>query len=87
MKNGGAAFPVPDNVGWDKYSETAVAGMTMRQYYKAAALTGLCMGASGLIGREPSAYAKGPHNAGIVERASVLADSMIEEDEKHETGK
>ena len=79
--DGGPAFPYFPT----EYSHRNAEGMTMRQYYKAAALTGLCMGASGLIGREPSAYPKGPHNAGIVERASVLADSMIAEDGEHDS--
>ena len=31
--NNPPAFPVSDNVAWDKWNNTAVAGMTMRDYF------------------------------------------------------
>lgn len=53
-----------------------------RDEFARAALMGMCVGVVGLIGgKEPiSAYAKGPCNAALVDRAFVLADSMLRGD-------
>lgn len=39
--DGGPAFPVPDNVAWDESEPTAIAGMSLRDYFAAKAMQGL----------------------------------------------
>lgn len=68
-KEGGPAFPV--NEGRSILSS----GMTMRQYYKAAALTGFMGGISNLDSDQPS----WDDLAGI---AGGIADAMLAEDEE-----
>lgn len=60
------AFPVP--AGRDATGDAG--GMTMRQYYKAAALTGILM--EGVRS-----------NKTAIGEAAELADAMLAEDEKH----
>ena len=36
------AYPVPDNVAWDKSKDGIVGGLTIREYFVAAAMQGLC---------------------------------------------
>lgn len=40
-RDGGPAFPVPDNVAWDESTGDAVAGMSLRDYFAGQALAGL----------------------------------------------
>ena len=76
MKDGGPAFPsIRDFVNEDTYRTLADGGLTVRQYYKAAALTGMCAGDS-----------ENKLNEEIIVRwASNLADAMLKEDEEHGT--
>ena len=70
------AFPIPITAlpsGGVCSSYSDERGMTMRQYYKAAALTGL--------------IAAGPHDlkvSEVVRYAACSADIMIKEDEEYE---
>ena len=67
VKDGGPAYPLYPEIPEVKPNHP---GMTMRQYYKAAALTGL-------IG-----WAKDQRDAATVAHAAgVFADAMIAEDE------
>ena len=80
-KDGGVAFPV---TYWAKDStgELGVAqfteGMTMRQFYKAAAILGLMNGVK-IDGNDAIAY--GP--VWYAETAGAVADALIAEDEAH----
>lgn len=74
--NGGAAFPEPPA----NYSESqgaiyGQAGMTMRQYYKAAALQGILAGWD-----SPNGCSFDPQ--AVTSRAVAVADAMIAEDEE-----
>ncbi|MGI9292391.1 MAG: hypothetical protein ACR2PS_00285 [Pseudomonadales bacterium] len=61
-------------------------GMTMRQYYKAAALSGINIGRfSSEIGRRSKGKATEKDVAkGVAFTAALIADAMIAEDEEHE---
>jgi hypothetical protein len=70
--NGGPAFPLSPEVGKAHFDDPfAYHGMTMRQYYKAAALQGLVAGG----GKRPIAE--------FVSEAASLADALLAEDEEH----
>lgn len=60
------AFPVSNGVDTDF-------GMSMRQYYKAAALTGLLSDCDGTL-----------DNAQMAKICGWIADEMVKEDEEHE---
>ncbi len=68
---GGPAFPIPENY--------CAPGMTLRDHFAGLAMEGMMMGCVGTIGHWPevTAYAKGPHNAAIAERAYAMADAML----------
>lgn len=78
INDGGAAFPegIAVGVAGDVYGGNS-SGMSLRDYFAAKAMQGLCTGCSGTLGKEFSAYAKGACNAVISERSYVLADAMI----------
>lgn len=71
-KDGGPAFP----------DDRSQVGMTLRQYYKAAALQGIMANADFLVSVRENA--KG-HSADIIIAANAgqLADAMLAEDEEH----
>ena len=79
MKNdGGPAFPLD--------GEHAPCGMTMRQYYKAAALTGL-LAKGKEFGSQWWDVDKSECDTGSNEWAYIsglIADAMLKEDEEHE---
>ena len=83
MKDGGPAFPVVsvfvDASNTDDQSGTTISsergGMTMRQYYKAAALTGI------LASYEKNRYT----SETITNWPSEIADAMLAEDEEHDS--
>lgn len=76
MERNHAAFPT----GLDNFGKGAAPsqGMTMRQYYKAAAL-------QGLISRVPITDESGPliSEDGAANMAGRFADAMLAEDEEH----
>lgn len=77
MNNGGQAFPeLSEETDYGKIR--SVGGMTMRQYYKAAAL-------QGLIARVPITEEGGPmiSESGASELAGRFADAMLAEDAEH----
>jgi hypothetical protein len=74
MKNqGGMAFPL---------SIDGSNGMSMRQYYKAAALTGLisCLGREVMLGliKDPDIES---YKIGLLDAAGRIADAAVKEDE------
>lgn len=74
MKNpGGIAFPL---------SIDGSNGMSMRQYYKAAALTGLlaCLGREVMKGLEKDPNAEA-FKIGLLDAAGKIADAAVKEDE------
>ena len=78
IDDGEPAFPTERrltvNGGIDEYGEP---GMLLRDYFAAAAMQGLVVGCSGMLGNEFTPYAKGSCNAAIADRAYVLADVML----------
>ena len=72
---GGQAFPLQeaDTCGWTHR------GMTLRDYFAGQALAGMSHNLAGMLGYTPSAYAKGPHNEALADRAYALADAMLRE--------
>ena len=79
MKNGGPAFPVTPTDRGGQIADTQC-GMTMRQYYKAAALTGLCQKENYAAGMDMPSQTQQ-----IVKRAYMYADAMLAEDEEHDS--
>lgn len=75
MKDGGPAFPMEYTQPCADGNPLVVTepGMTMRQYYKAAALTGL------LATRATAGWA----TLKLATYAGEVADAMIAEDEEH----
>jgi hypothetical protein len=68
-KDGGPAFPSEQQiVGVDIVYAKTFPGMTLRDYFAAAALTGMSYAHD---------YSKGPCNAAIAERAYYIADAML----------
>lgn len=55
------------------------AGLSIRQYYKAAALTGLTAALKGM----PSVEVLDDFLSGLAATSAAIADRMIEEDEEH----
>ena len=87
MDNGGYAFPVPMVArpcgdGTTIVESAYDGGMTLRDYFAAAAMQGMVTGVCGSLSGEFSSYAKGPCNAEIADRAYVLADTMLRERDK-----
>ena len=84
MKNGGQAFPLQRTVASGAGGIIALdanhmpmnQGMTMRQYYKAAAI-------QGILTSEDESFAYTPHRA--AHRAGEIADAMLREDEEHDS--
>ena len=79
---GGSAFPAWDmtfNSKPDLFSAGTSEGMTLRDHFAGLAMEGMMMGCVGTIGHWPevTAYAKGPYNAAIAERAYAMADAML----------
>ena len=76
-KDGGPAFPIAGTNWKDKdgnlCGRNADDGMTLRDYFAAAALAGMSYA---------SDYSKGPCNSAIAERAFHIADAMLAEREK-----
>ena len=87
INDGGQAFPKAEEE-WDSCDERYIikykGGMTLRDWFAGQAMAGLCVGASGAIGRsnEFTVYANGPCNSDIAERAYLVADAMIAEGAK-----
>lgn len=65
MTNGGPAFPVPEVVTGNQISAAQYRGLTVRDYFAAAALQGLIASGS------PASY------AGLGELAYQAADNML----------
>ena len=83
-KDGGPVYPVTHVI--DQYGNPNEEGMTLRQYYKAAALTGI-LGNSSLENYWQAIEHIGARDtddyiAGIKEACSKFADVMIAEDEE-----
>ena len=89
MKNdGGPAFPAAakvasiagDYVSVERYTE---GGMSLRDWFAGQALAGMCVGLVGELRENGtstiSAYAHGPCNKVLAERAYAIADSMLKE--------
>lgn len=72
IDTGGPAFPHDQ-----KQRDYGTEGMTLRDYFAAKIAASLAIGCAGELGREFTAYAKGPCNSAIAERAFALADAMI----------
>jgi hypothetical protein len=74
-KDGGPAFPmlVPTQDREHNLIINQQDGMTLRDYFAAAALTGMSYAHD---------YSKGPCNAAIAERAYYIADALLAEREK-----
>lgn len=66
LKNGGLAFP--------KFDWKSGDGMTMRQYYKAAALQGMLANEAGPLNRDK--------RSDVSKDCAEIADAMIAEDEE-----
>lgn len=76
--DGGPAFPHVAEGGIDSGLHPNVEfGMSLRDYFAAAVAQGLSVGCAGMLGKDFSAYAKGPCNAVIAERAYSVADAML----------
>lgn len=56
----------------------------LRDWFAGQALAGLVGGCAGRLGNEFSAYATGPCNAALAERAYSLADAMLAQRSKQE---
>lgn len=54
-----------------------IPGLSKRELFAAMAMQGLLVGCGGKLGNEYSAYAHGPCNDAIVERALVVADKLL----------
>lgn len=79
-ETGGQAFP--HFYVWDRERREQIKvddGMTLRDWFAGQVVVGLVTGCAGPLGREFSAYAKGPDNAMIAERAYLLADILLAE--------
>lgn len=88
MKNdGGPAFPIPDDGTWADPQTCKVfvpyRGMSLRDWFAGQALAGMCVGLVGELRENGtstiSAYAHGPCNKVLAERAYAIADSMLKE--------
>ena len=75
VQNGGSAFPIydPDGVNWP--IENGYAGMTLRDYFAAKAMTGYLAAFSGQDIRLPNADE-------VAHEAYSYADAMLAEREK-----
>ena len=83
MQDSKPAFPssvshAPDGAVHLSYDFSDGVGMTMRQYYKAAALTGLCVQEDYAVSMsEPPKFRQ------ITKQAALYAEAMIAEDEEY----
>ena len=59
-------------------------GMSLRDYFAAKAIAGLCVECAGMLSQDFYTYAKGPPNVGLAERAYAIADAMLKEREGRE---
>ena len=73
----GTAFPSRE--GGQAIHLEAAGGMSLRDWFAGMAASGLVTGCAGTIGHDFSAYANGPCNHAIADRAYALADAMLEE--------
>lgn len=84
MNDGGPAFPIPLLEG-ERFKGNAN-GMSLRDYFAAVALSGLCVGLVGKLTAagesEVSAYAHGACNMVLAERSYAAADAMLRERER-----
>lgn len=84
--DGGPAFPRMSHTDCYNYRHPANDGMSLRDWFAGQALAGMCVGLVGELkfaGRfEISAYAHGPCNTVIAERAYSAADAMLAERNK-----
>lgn len=85
VKDGGPAFPLalrrdPDggdiNSYWTQHPQP---GMSLRDWFASQIAAGLVVGCAGMLDGEFGAYAKGPHNGAIANRAYALADKLLAE--------
>ena len=77
-KDGGPAFPRSASETKEKGLHPGFLGMTLRQYYKAAAVSGLLASGPATLGLLPNA---GDHGFRIAIMAATVADAMLIEDE------
>ena len=75
-------FPLPGWMDIPTRDSSQLTGLTKRELFAALAMQGMCGGVVGVIGREISAYAEGPCNIVIADRAVALADALLNELEK-----
>lgn len=73
MNDGGFAFPRPSTADTHGYGEEGAAGMTLRDYFAAAALQGMLASES-----VDSSY----ESTGAAMRAFGMADAMLKERQK-----
>jgi hypothetical protein len=78
IDDGGPAFP-------GGAFGSAATGMSLRAWLMGQALQGLACGCAAVLNSELSAYGRGPCDAGLVDRALVLADRAIAELNKGRT--
>jgi hypothetical protein len=76
---GGPAFPQNDLSSYGIGPSENNAGMTLRDWFAGQAMAAMLTGVVGKIGAgsDVHAYATGPCNAVIVDRAYVIADAML----------
>jgi hypothetical protein len=80
IKDGGPAFPGANPAfdgNWDK--RVTVGGMTMRQYYKAAAMKGLIASGPKALGLKKDER----HECSLAGMSATMADAMLAEDEEY----
>jgi hypothetical protein len=76
-KDGGPAFPVPNTVAWNQKNNTAVTGMTLRDYFAGQAL--LAIAANTL---DESPYYEAMPASTVACMAYELADAMLATSER-----
>jgi hypothetical protein len=72
--DGGPAFPVPENVAWDEHHNTAVAGMSLRDWFAGQAMKSLILDA--WYQDQPS-EPMGKCSPPIARDAYTMADAML----------
>ena len=76
--DGGPAFPL--SIHPDSHDGKGIpTGLSVRDWFAGQIAAALAVGCSGMLQGEFAAYAKGPHNGAIANRAYALADCLIRE--------
>lgn len=86
MNDGGPAFPLPETILPDgRIVQVNYPGMSLRDWFAGMALQGMVSGVCGHLQIDEvfSAYAHGPCDSEITERAYAIANVMIAAREKH----